>query len=1108
MVSQSYTDCTYDSYDADNFLVSPQKYPIDANSSITFWQDWANDSYPDFYEVMVSTAANPGASDFTSIWSVGSKGQGNGAKIRNTNNRFENWTEYTVSLAAYAGQEVWIAFHHQDYDNYELWLDDVTITAGGSAPVPPTPGPVGEGQSEILWSNVIEKDMEATLTFNVSLNNAQNPDGAEVTIAGENNDYNATIADGTAEVVVRKGDTYDMTVALDGYASWNPTGNPILVEADATYDIVLQELILPVEGLYVSPTGWARWEGNIAGGGTTPTPPTPPTPGVGQWYQYGTDVVATGVGAGGAFYWGVMFPAGTYTGNMVTKAATYEMTGYGFSGTVTVYNDGATAPATAVGTMPVTVAGTTDGWAEFEFAEPLVIDPTKNLWVVFYNETSTSYPAAACTDAGDPNARWVSLDGAEWVDLALAGLSGYSWIMKVYVAEGAKGEVREISVPTQACNNAGVLSMRETGNRAAVSYKVMLDGEYLGETYYPFYQLPVEGMEEGSTHVTAVAPLYASGMGEWMEYTWTYTACDNFNGVLDFTGEAGENGTVNLSWTLPDGGTPVTPPSGNTTFTEGFEGGLNGWNVLKINADGGEWIHSDANLGGYTYTTLAHGGTGFAMCYSYVDYVGAYNTDSYMYTPQKYSIVNGSTLHFFADNANDSYPENFSVCVSTAATPASAADFTQVWSGGAKGSGNGSAAMRHIDGRYENWREHTIDLSAYAGQDVWIAFHDVNYDQYEIWIDDVELTAGTKGGRTVLYEPHFVTDPGAMSNGADASWIKGSQSTYGPGAQNSSENKVGDDFTLASASTITEIEVYGYQTGSTTTSTFTGLYAAIYDGHPGQGGNLVWGDFTTNIMTSTSFTNAYRGSDNTPTGTTRPIMALTATGLNIELEAGTYYLVWNMTGSGSSGPWAQPEAYPTTGNSGNGIQYLGSSGAWQDLADSGNNESYGVAFKLVGEGGTPTPPSAGGILGAVLFRDGEYVDFFPANVNTYTDNTANEDGGEYTYTIRVVYDGDPDVTFWAMSCGDDVTVTVQPWAVGEVSVNTLVYPNPTNGTVTIEAQGMTHITVVNTIGQVVYDADINADMTQLNLGQFNAGLYLIRINSEAGMTVERVTVVK
>ena len=182
--------------------------------------------------------------------------------------------------------------------------------------------------------------------------------------------------------------------------------------------------------------------------------------------------------------------------------------------------------------------------------------------------------------------------------------------------------------------------------------------------------------------------------------------------------------------------------SGATTFTEGFEGGLNGWNVLTVNADGGEWIHSSQNLGGYDYSTHAHGGTGFAMCYSFVDYVGAFNTDSYIYTPEKYSIVNGSTLTFFADNANDSYPENFSVVITTADNP-TASDFTQVWNGSAKGTSDG-AAMRHINNRYDNWRSHSIDLSAYAGQTVYIGFHDVNYDMYEVWIDDVELSTGSK----------------------------------------------------------------------------------------------------------------------------------------------------------------------------------------------------------------------------------------------------------------------------------------------------------------------------------------------------------------------------
>ena len=168
-------------------------------------------------------------------------------------------------------------------------------------------------------------------------------------------------------------------------------------------------------------------------------------------------------------------------------------------------------------------------------------------------------------------------------------------------------------------------------------------------------------------------------------------------------------------------------------FTYDFENDLQGWTVLTVNDEGGQWLHSNDNISGYDYTEHAHSGTGFAMCYSFIDYDGAYDTDCYLVSPQKYSITSTSTLNFWADNANDSYPENISVEISTAANP-TAADFTSIWSGSAK-----------PGEKYDNWREHTISLSQYAGQEVWIAFHDVNYDAYEIWIDDVTITAGGVG---------------------------------------------------------------------------------------------------------------------------------------------------------------------------------------------------------------------------------------------------------------------------------------------------------------------------------------------------------------------------
>ena len=71
-----------------------------------------------------------------------------------------------------------------------------------------------------------------------------------------------------------------------------------------------------------------------------------------------------------------------------------------------------------------------------------------------------------------------------------------------------------------------------------------------------------------------------------------------------------------------------------------------------------------------------------------------------------------------------------------------------------------------------------------------------------------------------------------------------------------------------------------------------------------------------------------------------------------------------------------------------------------------------------------------------------------------------------------------------------------------------LYPNPTNGLVKIEAQGMTHISVVSILGQMVFDSDVNADQYEINMAQFNAGVYVVRIATEHGVSTQRVTVVK
>ena len=58
-----------------------------------------------------------------------------------------------------------------------------------------------------------------------------------------------------------------------------------------------------------------------------------------------------------------------------------------------------------------------------------------------------------------------------------------------------------------------------------------------------------------------------------------------------------------------------------------------------------------------------------------------------------------------------------------------------------------------------------------------------------------------------------------------------------------------------------------------------------------------------------------------------------------------------------------------------------------------------------------------------------------------------------------------------------------------------LYPNPTNGYVTITTDGLNHVTVFSLLGQVVFESDVYADEMVLDLSQLESGVYLVRATS-------------
>ena len=97
-------------------------------------------------------------------------------------------------------------------------------------------------------------------------------------------------------------------------------------------------------------------------------------------------------------------------------------------------------------------------------------------------------------------------------------------------------------------------------------------------------------------------------------------------------------------------------------------------------------------------------------------------------------------------------------------------------------------------------------------------------------------------------------------------------------------------------------------------------------------------------------------------------------------------------------------------------------------------------------------------------------------------------------------------------CGDALNqkvVTVRNTTdVNEYNIEARIFPNPANDIVTIEAENMRQITVFNTFGQALYNLETENDMVKVNMASFGTGTYLIRIHTDSGIVIKRISIIK
>lgn len=172
----------YASATVNNWLVTSRLTLPTGTPILTFWENeyWAGDA--DLHEVAITTSAtgNPATATYTTLY--------------NTIPAEDVWSQVTLDLSAYAGQQVYIAFHYRGLNGDEWYIDDVAI---GSCSVVPGGLMVGQTydanapQPAISGVNVTSESQPAETTVSYATPaDAATPDGLYFlfsTLTGEQN---------------------------------------------------------------------------------------------------------------------------------------------------------------------------------------------------------------------------------------------------------------------------------------------------------------------------------------------------------------------------------------------------------------------------------------------------------------------------------------------------------------------------------------------------------------------------------------------------------------------------------------------------------------------------------------------------------------------------------------------------------------------------------------------------------------------------------------------------------------------------------------------------------------------------------------------------------
>ena len=330
-------------------------------------------------------------------------------------------------------------------------------------------------------------------------------------------------------------------------------------------------------------------------------------------HKYDDGTYSTSVNAGGdPFFWGIMFPANTFTDNHIRKISVYDANPNN-SGFLFICDGSATEPESVLHRSDVALTGS----AEFvDIAVDITFDNTKAVWVLMY----TPY-APGCAKTDDPNGRWVSLDGSTWQDITSYDIDN-TWMLRAYVDDATEYSWTNKTSTTNTYNLTSLTP--ESDYIVEVQTNCGgIDGTslWLGDFFTTLSNCPIPTDIEAGDLTQNTAKITWTGSTDVDSYTIQYSASTH---------------------------------TGDIVFSEGFESGIGSWVLVNCHASTG------------ISTNAKHtGDKGFLF---------NYNTTppQYLVSPELTGITEDMLLEFWYKNYSSTYPETF--CIGTATTTGATAE--------------------------------------------------------------------------------------------------------------------------------------------------------------------------------------------------------------------------------------------------------------------------------------------------------------------------------------------------------------------------------------------------------------------------------------------------